>query len=368
MSLFFMNVCLLILKIIRYFTPKFWNNQTLLMKKIYISLIFCVLSFTLFAQQEAQFTQYMFNNMLINPGYAGINKRICLTTLYREQWTGFKSQYYVGNDHNTDPVSIKTNPETFVVSVDAPVRVLHGGVGVSIYSDKLGFENNLGFKLGYAYHVGIVNGTLGIGLQVGFLNKKIDFSKFNPIDANDPILAAQDKKSTFMTDISFGLFYNIPGKAYVGLSASQLIQSKMKFDIPDLNSTLKRHYYLTGAYHWAIPGAPDWELSPYVLIKTDFSSAQYDITAMAKWRNMIWAGISYRVQDAVAIIVGAYPFNQSTMNPALQQIRIGYSYDITTSALGKSGRSSGSHEIMLGYCFKITMTPKITSYKDTRFL
>jgi hypothetical protein len=83
---------------------------------------------------------------------------------------------------------------------------------------------------------------------------------------------------------------------------------------------------------------------------------------------MIWAGLSYRVQDAVAIIVGAYPFNQPNMSPALQQIRIGYSYDITTSALGRSGRSSGSHEIMLGYCFKITTTPKITRYINTRYL
>ncbi len=331
------------------------------MKKIYISLVFAVFSLTLFAQQEAQFTQYMFNNMLINPGYAGINKRICITTLFREQWTGFKSTLKDGS-------SVKTNPETYGISIDAPIRVLHGGVGVSIYSDKLGFENNLGVKVGYAYHVGIGNGTLGIGLQVGFLNKKIDFSKFNPIDAGDPLLAATDKKTTFMTDISFGLFYNIPGKLYAGISSSQLIQSKMNFAITGMESTLKRHYYLTGAYHWPIPGAPDWELSPYVLIKTDFASAQYDITAMAKWRNMIWAGLSYRVQDAVAIIVGAYPFNQPSMSDALKQIKIGYSYDVTTSALGRSGRSSGSHEIMLGYCFKIITTPKVTKYINVRFL
>ena len=299
--------------------------------------------------------------MLINPGYAGINKRICITTLFREQWTGFKSTLKDGS-------TVKTNPETYGISIDAPIRVLHGGIGFSVLSDKLGFENNIGVKIGYAYHAGIGNGTLGIGLQVGFLNKTIDFSKFNPIDAGDPILSASDKKSTFMTDLSFGMFYNIPGKLYAGISTTQLIQSKMKFAVPEIASSLKRTYYLTGAYHYVIPGHTDWEVSPYVLIKTDFASAQYDITAMVKWQNMIWAGLSYRVQDAVAIIVGAYPFNQPSMSDALKQIKIGYSYDITTSALGKSGRSSGSHEIMLGYCFKIVTTPKITKYINTRFL
>ena len=319
-----------------------------------------MISVVLFAQQDAQFTQNMFNNMYTNPGYAGINKRICLTTLLRQQWVGFKSTLKDGS-------TVKTNPETYVVSIDAPIRALRGGIGLSLFSDKLGFENNLGVKVGYAFHLGIGNGLLGIGIQAGFLNKKIDFSKFNPIDPGDPILVSQEKKSTLMTDISFGLFYNIPGKAYVGLSSTQLIQSKMKFDNAAIESRLKRHYYLTGAYHWAIPNS-DWELSPYLFIKTDFASAQYDITAMAKWQNMLWAGLSYRVQDAVAIIIGAYPFNQPNMSPALQQIKIGYSYDITTSALGRSGRSSGSHEIMLGYCFKITTTPKITKYINTRFL
>ena len=330
------------------------------MKKIYIFLLFSMISVVLFAQQDAQFTQNMFNNMYTNPGYAGINKRICLTTLLRQQWVGFKSTLKDGS-------TVKTNPETYVVSIDAPIRALRGGIGLSLFSDKLGFENNLGVKVGYAFHLGIGNGLLGIGIQAGFLNKKIDFSKFNPIDPGDPILVSQEKKSTLMTDISFGLFYNIPGKAYVGLSSTQLIQSKMKFDNAAIESRLKRHYYLTGAYHWAIPNS-DWELSPYLFIKTDFASAQYDITAMAKWQNMLWAGLSYRVQDAVAIIIGAYPFNQPNMSPALQQIKIGYSYDITTSALGRSGRSSGSHEIMLGYCFKITTTPKITKYINTRFL
>jgi len=330
------------------------------MKKIYIFLVFSCFSVALLAQQEPQFTQNMFNNVFTNPGYAGINKRICITTLLRQQWVGFKSTLKDGS-------SVKTNPETYLVSIDAPIRAIRGGIGVSIYSDKAGFQNDLGVKIGYAYHLGIGSGLLGIGLQVGFLNKSIDYTKFNPIEDGDPLLIGTGKKSTLITDLSFGLFYNIPGKAYAGISSTQLLQSKMKF-VSSGEARLKRTYYITGTYHWTIPSAPDWELSPYVFIKTDFASAQYDITAMAKWRNMIWAGLSYRVQDAVAILIGAYPFNQPNSKEALKQLKIGYSYDITTSALGRSGRSSGSHEIMVGYCFKITTTPKLTKYLNVRFM
>ncbi|HOY33130.1 MAG TPA: type IX secretion system membrane protein PorP/SprF [Bacteroidales bacterium] len=333
------------------------------MKKIYFFIIVSLVSFAALAQQDAQFTQNMFTNMAINPGYAGISKQICLTTLYRQQWTGFTDTYIQNGETKTH----KGAPQTILLTVDAPVRVLRGGLGLSVYSDKLGFENNIGVKLAYSFHVNIAVGTLGIGLQAGFLNKTIDFSKFNPLDESDPLLTSQEKKNTFMTDMAFGVFYNIPGKAYVGLSANQLIQSKIKLG-EGFNSKLKRHYYLTGGYHWTLPNNPDWELSPYLLIKTDFASAQYDITAMCKWRNMIWAGVSYRVQDAVAIIVGAYPLNQPSMNPALQNLRIGYSYDITTSALGRNGRSSGTHEIMLGYCFKIEIKKNITKYLNTRYL
>ena len=339
----------------RYFMPKIGKTyKQVVMKKI-LPLLLLVFATTAFAQQEAQFTQYMFNNMAFNPGYAGINKQICLSTLIRQQWVGFE-----------DADGNKGAPQTYLLSIDAPVRFLHGGLGATIFQDKLGFEKNLGVKLAYAYHLNVGNGVLGLGLQAGFLNKEIDFSKFKPIDAADPLLQSKAKQTTMVTDIAFGAFYNLPGKAYVGLSSSQMIQGKM--NIPNLDSKLKRHYYLVGTYHWVLANAPDWEISPYLLIKSDFASTQYDVTAMVKYQNRFWGGFTYRHQDAVSVLLGAYPFASPGLNPALANLRIGYSYDITTSALGRDGRSSGTHEIMLGYCFKIEITPKITKYKNVRFL
>ena len=331
------------------------------MKKLYISIIFSLLTFGLFAQQDPQFTQYMDNIMLINPGFAGIKKSICLSTVMRQQWVGFKSTL-------ADGKTVKTNPQTYGVAVDMPIRFLHGGLGLSFISDKLGFEDNIGVNLAYSFHINNVGpGVLGIGVQGGFLNKKIDFSKFNPIDPNDPlIMNSSDKQTTMMFTLAAGLFYNIPDKMYVGISSTQLLGNKMKFQNASIdNSTLKRHYYITGGYH--IQVAPDWEIVPSVLIKTDFTSAQYDVTAMALWQKRVWAGVSYRVQDAVSIIVGALPFNGPNASAYLKSLRIGYSYDITTMALGKSGRSSGSHEVTLGNCFHIPVVPKFERYLNVRY-
>jgi len=326
------------------------------MKKVFTILTFVILSQTIFAQQEVQFTQFMFNNLYINPGYAGINKQICITTLLRQQWVGF-----------TDPDGNKVAPQTYLLAIDAPVRFLRGGIGLNVYNDKLGFENNLGIKLSYSFHQPIGPGVLGIGASASFLNKTIDYSKLHAIDPGDQTLSPTGTQSTFMVDAAFGLFYNIPSKFYVGLSSSQLIQTDMK--LPNtLGSELRRHYYLTGAYHWTIASAPDWELSPFLLVKSDLASTSFDFAAMVKFQQRFWFFTSYRWQDAVCLSIGAAPFNAPGLNPALANLKIGYSYDITTSQMGKDKRSSGSHEIMLGYCFKISVPTKVTKYINTRFL
>jgi type IX secretion system PorP/SprF family membrane protein len=281
----------------RYFMPIFQIRPNPVNMKKIIPLFVFLFSISAYAQQEAQFTQYMFNNMAYNPGYAGINKQICANTLLRQQWVGF-----------TDPDGNKGAPQTYLLSIDAPVRFLRGGLGATLFQDKLGFETNLGVKLAYAYHLNLPNGVLGLGLQAGFLNKSIDFGKFKPIDAADPLLQSRSIEKTMITDIAFGAFYNIPGVAYAGISSSQLIQGDIKLNIPNSQASLKRHYYLVGAYHWVMPNSPDWQISPYLMIKSDFASTQYDVSGIVKYQNRFWAGLTYRHQDAVSILLGAQPF------------------------------------------------------------
>lgn len=318
------------------------------MRKLYFVFVFFLLTFTqVFAQQEAQVSHNMFNMMDINPGYAGTRDAICATAILRQQWVGF-----------TDPYGNKGAPQTNLISIDAGIKPLRGGLGMTIISDKLGFEKNIGVKLGYSYHLFIGPGRLGIGAQVGFLNKEIDFSKFHPIDATDPLLTSQAKETTMITDISFGAYYQIPQKLYFGLSSSQLLQSSGTLASSNATLDLKRHYYIAGGYTYPLPMNPTFELLPSVLIKTDGASTQFDINALLKYNNQFWGGVSYRQTDAIVALVGA----------TFKDINIGYAYDITTSAIGQNKRSSGSHEIMLGYCFKIEIERIPQSYRNVRFL
>ncbi len=319
--------------------------KVIIMRKIYTLLVFSVITVSLaFGQQEAQFSQNMFNQLSFNPAYAGVRKAICATGLYRQQWAGFK-----------DPDGNNVAPRTYLVSLDLPVRFLHGGMGVTIYNDEIGFERNIGAKISYAYRINIGRGNLAFGAQVGFLDKSVDFAKFNLLDDGDPVFTSQGKESAFLTDYAGGVYYQIPQKFYTGISASMLSQAGGTIGSTDVMN--KTHYYLMSGYYFHLAGGSGLVINPSVLVKTDMNSAQYDFNTLLIFNEKYWGGISYRVQDAVAVILGAQ----------IKEFRIGYSYDITLSEMGSAG-SGGSHEVMVGYCFKIELEKIRGTYKNARYL
>lgn len=293
------------------------------------------------SQQTTLLTQYMFNNMAFNPAYAGNGGGICVNGLVREQWIGFKDE-----DGN------KIAPETILLTVDSPIRILHGGVGGSISQDKLGFFSNIGVKLGYAFKTGLGPGDLSIGLQLGFQNVKLDFTKFNPIDPIDDLIKGKGKESDMMFDLSAGLFYKIQDKFWVGLSGDQLLQTKGK----NTYYQNKRTYYLASGYQWLIPNHPAFEIQPSVLFLYDGAAFQFSVSALLLYNSKFYGGLAYRLQDAVSILAGVN----------IKSFRVGLSYDINTSRLSKY--NSGSIEVMLGYCFKIDTDKFRKSYRNTRFL
>lgn len=326
------------------------------MRKIYIVLLLLMPALAVLGQQETQFTQHQYAILPFNPGYAGSSGAICAGTLFRQQWEGFKEF-----NPNTNAFE-KTSPQTILFTIDAPVKLLRGGLGLSIIKDKLGYEDNIGVKLGYAYRLNIGMGTLGIGLQAGFLNKKIDFSRFVAIEEGDPRLMGRNVESDMIFDMSFGLFYRVPGQFYAGIASTQMLEQEGGQSATGIE--LKRHYFINGGYEWVYPYNPSFVFEPSVFIKTDFVSAQYDVSVIAKYNNQFWGGLSYRFQDAVAMVMGVSPFETGPMSG----LKIGYSYDFTTSDLGRKGRSRGGHEVMLRYCFNIVRPPVFHSYKNTRML
>ena len=167
------------------------------MKKILLSVSFLFLgTFSLMAQQDAQFTQNMFNKLSVNPGSAGHNGGICGTLFTRQQWTGFEG-----------------NPQTHMLSADA--RISKHGVGLTVFQDQLGIEKSLVAKLAYAYHLTLGPGELGIGIEAGMLSKSF---KDNFIAIDDPSLdpsIPNSGTSAATFDFGAGLYYSIANKMYV---------------------------------------------------------------------------------------------------------------------------------------------------------
>lgn len=315
------------------------------MNKNITIIIFLLFSLPLFSQQEPQYTQYMFNKLAYNPGFAGACTGICVGGLIRQQWVGFKDSDGEGGSYNVAP-------ETYVISVNAPIRVLRGGLGLTLIQDKIGFQDNIYVNLIYAYQTTLGSGDLGIGLQLSLLNNKIDFSKYRPINGNDPLLTGKSEETDMIFDGGIGLYYRVPDTYYLGLSVLQLLGSKSSFD--GTATKLARQINLVGGYQFTLPNSPAFDILPSIMIKTDFSSIQYDISALLRYNNKVWGGLSYRLQDAVSIILGM----------KYKNFTIGYSYDIPTSAIG----SYGTHEVRVGYCFKIEIDKIKKIYRNTRFL
>ncbi len=320
------------------------------MKKLIISTTLLFAGFIATAQQDVEWTQNMFNKLSVNPGSAGHNGGICATFLTRSQWMGFDGR-----------------PQTHLFAADALLANKHG-VGLTVFQDKLGIESSLIAKGAYAYHLQLGPGALGIGLEVGMVNKSFgdDFIAIdNPV--NDPSIPnANTSAITF--DAGLGLYYYIKDKMYVGISSLHLPQSELK-DVASngpagaqgaLNYAQTRHYYIMAGYEWDVSGgARKWVVMPSIFARTDAASTDLDANALLLYNNLVWGGVSYKVQDAISALVGVNI-------PQLPGLKLGISYDVTTSALGD--HSSGSLEFMIKYCTNIVKPPKREVYHSVRFL
>jgi type IX secretion system PorP/SprF family membrane protein len=258
--------------------------------------------------------------------------------LLRKQWAGFDGSHQTG-----------------LINVHAPVKFLRGGVGLTYVNDQLGFEKNNLARLSYSYHLGLGPGDLGIGVSAGIIQKSINATWITPdgTPAVDDASIAATGGSDLVPDINLGVFYQT-NQLYMGISATHLGQ----FDMKDLNLQNVHHFWITAGYKYQINQT--WVLRPSVLAKTDIASTQIDLNVNVLFKDMVWAGLSYRLSDAVAPMLGY----QTKIGDGL--LRIGYAYDVTTSKL--KGYSNGSHDIMLNYCFNLEKPPVLQKSNNPRFL
>jgi len=326
---------------------------------VFLSFLLISITYSVSGQQQPQFNHNMFNNMGINPGYAGLQNAICFTGLARHQWLGFRVP--ATNQNNTnDPNPIgnlydNLNPVTYQFTIDATIPLIKGGLGLTILQDQLGYEKSFGVGLAYSYHINLGENRLGLGAQLSFLDRRFDFGMLNPLADGDPVLSGGGEESNMFVDVAAGAFFQ-GQDVWFGLSGSQLRQARGEMNNALIQ--LKRHFYFSGGFNSTLPNNPAITLSPSVLIKTDMNTFQVDINTLATYNNRIWGGVSFRIQDAIGFLVG--------MN--IEQLSFGYSYDFTISQIGRRGRSYGSHEVMLQYRFNLHLDRVRRIQRNVRFL
>ncbi len=306
----------------------------------------------LMGQQDPQFTQNMFDRLSVNPAFAGTGDAICVTGFFRQQWAGF------ANDVNS-PREIMLNAESPLT----PFGVSNSGGGLTIFNDELGQEQNTVARLSYSYQKPVGVGKISGGIALGMINKRLGNDWIAPDTPfeQDPTIP-NDKVTSTTFDMSLGAYYKT-NKLYMGLSTTHLTKSPLSYEGSEfaLDMKMVRHFYVMAGYDYAINGNPMYVLKPSIFAKTDGASAQFDVNVNFLYNDRIWAGVSYRPRDAIAPLVG-YKHQVSTDT----ELKVGYSYDVTTSEL--NNYSNGSHEIMVKYCFKLIKPPKRRKVKDVRFM
>ncbi len=300
-----------------------------IMKKIFLAaaLLFVVATETLQAQQIFQLSQYMLNDFAYNPAVAGSRDNFITKAGFRKQWTG-----------------IEGAPTTVYAGIHGNLsQKKSAGIGALLFSDVTGPTRRLGVQLAYAYHLPLnLEGTttLGFGISGTLGQAAINFSDLVIDDEGDPQLG-NGSQSKFGGDANFGVYLRSTNYS-VGLAANQLFASKFNFlGNDEANIQNARHFYLMGNYRFDLN--EKFGLEPGLLLKiVQGANPQAEINARAIYDRQYWAGLSYRTEDALAIMLGIQLNNG---------FNVAYSYDLTTSGL--NAVSNGAHEITLGYDFSI---------------
>lgn len=285
----------------------------------------------LLAQQDAQFTQYMFNPLVLNPAYAGSREGVSGNMLYRDQWAAFDGA-----------------PVTQTFGIHSPLRNNKVGLGFHIINDQIGPVGTTGINGSYAYRLKMGKGKLALGLRAGVFNYRFDWNKIEYKDKTD-VFAAVLPTRRFMPTFDFGTYY-YTGKFYLGAAVSHIDQATYAKVATDGNYKIKlaSHIVVTSGYAWVINKKVTFK--PSVVVKTLVNQIPtIDVNAAVLIDEKLWIGLGARSTNA-AMIIAEYNINKN--------FRFGYSYDISINELRSVNK--GSHEVFLGFDFEIYKTRTLT--------
>ena len=286
-----------------------------------------LLGTTLLAQQDPQFTQYMFNLLAINPAYAGSAERVSIKALTRHQWVGFAGA-----------------PTTQTLTIHSPLMRETLGIGGTIMRDEHGPVTQYGFMVDLAYRIHFGGERkLAFGLKGGMNLVQGRFGELSPLQQGDQVFQ-QNVNTKLDPQFGFGVMY-YGDRFYLGLSTPKLLRTEFFEDAP-LDTTgsawqqgQRPHYFLSGGYVFNM--GMYHKFKPTFLVKAvQGAPISFDLSANFFFFEKFWLGAMYRHQDAVGALAQYY-FTDG--------ISVGYSYDYPISVL--RNYSGGSHEVMLGFDF-----------------
>lgn len=300
-------------------------------KNLFLLGLVSLLSLQANAQFEPQFTQYMFNEMFINPAYAGSRGHMSMTGVYRNQWVG-----------------IEGAPKTQTFSGHTPLRNERIGVGLSILHEEIGVTQDFSAFASYAYRIPTQKGAFSMAVSGGVIHHQEKLLEVKIQDQGDNSFMGTPRLT--VPNMGFGTYYNTR-KYYVGLSIPRMLQNSV--DAVTTKATNKVqveywHYYFMGGYVFDLDES--FKLKPTTMIKAVSGAPLVaDIGLHVLMNEVLWLGASYRTSDSWSAIMSIQ------MN---KQMRIGYSYDYTLTDLNQY--NSGTHEITLGYDFSFDKKKIVT--------
>ncbi len=321
------------------------NTGKKYMAAVLFSWIVCL---PVYAQFEAQMSQYMFHSPTFNPASVGENQMINVTGQHRIQWLGMPGA-----------------PQTTYFSLNSPFqsgkKVTHG-LGIKFLNDKIGAFTNRSAHLQYAYKRKIGKGTASLGMDVGFVSVGFVYDSIKNATINsefhdfmgDAAIPTADETGMNL-DLTLGAYYSAP-KYYLGVSYVHLNAPRIKLNDEKSEFNVRGVLYATGGYDVQLAN-PKFMIRSSSLFKSDFITWQAELSSRAEYDKKYWGGLSYRFQDAVVVFAGISIMNGMT---------IGYAYDLPTGKMLTV--SSGSHEIYLSYSFLFDTNRYKNRYKSIRIL
>ena len=303
------------------------------MKKLILLFFTVLIAQQISAQQDPQYTQYMYNMNVINPAYAGISEGLSVGALYRSQWVGLDG-----------------GPETFTFNIHSPVGK-QLALGFSVISDKIGpvEETNAYVDVSYTIPLGMET-RLAFGVKGGFTFHDIAIaeSQITLVDLSDPFFANAINETT--PNIGAGVYFYKPNKYYISISVPNILNGVHL----DANGTKigseSEHLFTAAGYVFDL--SENFKLKPHALLKYAFDAPiSYDLNANLFMYDLVEFGVGYRLDDSFSAMINFQ---------VTKDLRIGYAYDAINSGLDIVTNSS--HEVFINYDFnfssKVSRSPR----------